>query len=271
MEIILECVLTIGNLYFVLFMCGAIFISYLFSVIVITILSIKDGKPGIASMIADIFEGPFMFFIFNAAYGLGYFYLTIPEPAHQILEISVNILFVINLAWLFYRGVTIVFVRSFKAVVPQHLKILKIAITVASVVALVVLFRNHPVALLFSVVIALLFMFIIHRVILTVPAPPLTRKVAVTKKLITTHLYIATSETDESVMRAIGLIREAISEAEGTGEDARASLSGFTTGAFDIVIRYYVTQPQEIDQIKERVNLNIIKKIRDSGIKLSTS
>jgi len=261
---------SVSNLYFILLMVAAIVINYLISTLINTArLLIERKNSNIISIINSI-TGPLLMFFLNAAYGIGYDYLSLPLSLEASLKHSPAILLIINGLWLAINIIPELLMKIFKALTPVKIKLIKRGLILAGLILIIILFYAHYVAILASALLAVIF-FLIAQKITLIPKPTFAEKATIPKRLITTHLYISTKETHESVKQAIELIKSSICEIENTGENPRASLSGFTPGAFDILIQYYITAPEKIDEVKELVNLNIIKKLNEKNINFSTS
>ncbi len=264
----LNILFSINNLYFILLMVAAIVINYLISTLLNTTrLFMEKKKPGLISII-DSISGPLLMFFLNAAYGIGYDYLSLPLSFEIYLRHSPSILLIINGLWLAYNIIPELLIKIFKALTPAKVKFIKRGLVLASLILIIILFHAHYIAILASVFVAIIFFFIAQK-IAVIPKPSFAEKVVVPKRLITMHLYISTKETHDSVKQAIDLVKNSISEIQNTGENPRVSLSGFTPGAFDILIQYYIMDPERIDEIKEQVNLNIIKKLKEEKVQFS--
>jgi hypothetical protein len=270
MNTITEKILAAGNLYFILIIGAAIFINYLIVFLMKAITANIDEKKANKLWIINIVKGPFMILIINAGYGFGYSYLELPLSMRPALGNTTNILWVINLGWLAFNSVHGIVVRLFKAVPVGTIRFINFFVICIWTILIFILFRGQYIALLIAIAWSVVFIFVIQKFIVTVHRPAITKKVVIPKRLIMTHIYLASSETDEAVARALKFIKEAIQEVKGTEDNPRATLSGFTKGGFDILIKYFVIEPENMEQIKERVNLNIIK-LNQGNIKLSTA
>lgn len=264
----IEAILSIGNLYFLLIMLAAILITYFISILLNNIIFFVENKQPSILWIFYSISGPFLMFILNAAYGIGYYYLTLPSTLKNLLEHSVNILLIINLGWLVINFIPTLLLKIVQALSFKMARIIRIFLTVFWVILIILLFYTQYIALIFGTIVATLFSLIVQKII-SAPKPKLREKVVIPKKLVMTHLYISTAETHQTVSEAVNLIKEAINEIDGTGDNPHASLSAFKPGAFDILIKYDIKNVEKIGEIKEKVNLNIIKKLNDRNIKFS--
>jgi small-conductance mechanosensitive channel len=217
----------------------------------------------------DGFFAPLMLFIVITAYSIAYSFLKLPFISPDMIERTPGILLLVNAGWVFVRGGKHMLMRIFKVLNQKVLRYYMAGCVVITGVVIALMHYRHYPALVASAIMAVIFILLVIEVTRIAPEIRSGAEDAAPRRLIMTHIYLATSETDEAVKRAIQAIKEAIEATDGTEKGPYASLAGFTHGAFDILIRYYISMPDKLDQVKQEVNLNIIKKLRDINIKLS--
>ena len=176
----------------------------------------------------------------------------------------------INIGWFLFKLIPTLLLKVFRALHGNVIKFTKILIVLLWAILLIVFYAPQYIALLVGAALALMFAFIADKLI-TMPKPRIIKPAVIPKKIVITHIYISTKMTHEAVSQAIQLIKEAINEIEGTGEEPQVSLSAFKPGAFDIVVKYTVLKAEIVSTIKEKVNINIIKKLNENNIELSGS
>ncbi|MBN2620731.1 hypothetical protein JXB22_06520 [candidate division WOR-3 bacterium] len=213
--------------------------------------------------------GPLMFFILVTGYGCAYSFLHLPVLSPDALERAFGILLFINAGWVILNVGKGALIALFRVVSRNVMRIYTIACLIAASAVIIALYSQFYPALIVSAILAILFVLLVNNITRIAPEIRPGQDETSPRRLIMTHIYIATSETDEAVKRALQAIREAIEATEGAEKCPYASLAGFTHGAFDILIRYYISIPERLDEVRQEVNLAIIRKLRDINIKMS--
>lgn len=263
---IIATIFVVNNLYFLLIMFATILFAYLIAVILNTFeIVVEESKP-ILRWIIVFLSLPFLMFIFNVGYGIGYPFLSLPPAWKNALNHSVSIVLIINGMLLIFNVISLFYV--IKKLKFRIIRTVQIIYAVCCIGILFLLFYTNLGALIFSFALTVLFFFGSQR-LLSIRKPKIIEKPVIPKRLIITHIYPSITESHEKITEAIKLIKEAISEIPGTGDIAQVSASGFTPGAIDLLIKYYIIDSEKLEEIKSEVNLNIIKKLNEKNIKLA--
>jgi hypothetical protein len=258
-----------SNLIFIGILFAGFVIMYLCTIALKALRAlVADSRKGLLWLF-DGFFGPLMMFIAVTAYSIAYSFLKLPFLSSSMIERTPGILLFINGGWLLLSGGKHSLIRIFRVLNQKFLTVYMIGCVLATGAVIALLYYQYYPALLLSAVVTVVFILLVIEITRIAPEIRPGAEGATPRRLIMTHIYLATSETDEAVKRAVHAIKEAIESIDGTEKGPYASLAGFTHGAFDILVRYYVTVPEKVDQIKQEVNLSIIKKLRDINIKLS--
>ena len=265
-----ETIFSIGNLYFLLIIAASIFLAYLTSVILNSVsIIIEERKPWL-TLLVDMLAAPFLMFVMNVGYGIGFGFLRLPSSIKPSWESSTTIVLIINLGLLVVNAVPVLLLRLVNTLSSKAARSIKAALALVIGLLIIALFAAHYAALTVSAVFAFIF-FLITSWLLSVPKPKIAEQPVIPKRLVIAHVYISTAEPHEKIAEAIDVIHEAIAEIPGVGEKPHASLSGFIPNAVDVLIKYFVLDAMRIEETKEKVNLNILKKLNERKIKLSAA
>lgn len=257
------------NLIFVGILSAGVAVMYLCTIAFKALRMILAEKKRNILWLFDGCFGPCMFFVLTTAYSGAYSFLRIPALSTAAIEQTFGILLYVNAGWLILSLGKRVLIVLFKVVSQNTMRIYTIAWLVGIGVGIIVLYYRFYAALIFSAIVAIVFIVLVNEITRIAPEIRLGQEETSPRRLIMTHIYIATSETDEAVKRALQAIKQAIETVDGTEKGPYASLAGFTRGAFDILVRYYISVPEKLDEIKQEVNLAIIRTLKDINVKLS--
>jgi hypothetical protein len=260
--------LSSNNLLFILILLAGVFLTYLAALAIDTLGNLLEEKRPRAIWLLDAATQPFLMFILNFAVGVGYGFVNIPATWRTVADPLPTIILFINLLWFVYNFLQSFIFNVLRRMADRMKKIILFTVILAMVVLVIVLFYQSYVALIASALLALLFVLIIQKVV-AMRKPKLVDKVVIPKKMVISHVYISTTETHDKVSGAIELIKQAMAEIPDIGKDPQATLSGFVPGAFDVMVKYFIERPDKFDAKKNDVNLNIIKKLNENGIKIS--
>jgi|GEM_PF-2715394 len=260
---------SLTNLIFVGILIAGFAIMYVCAIALKALRAVIAEKKKYLLLLFDGLFGPFMMFVVITAYSCAYTFLRLPFVSADMLGRTPGILLLINAGWLLMSGGEKAFITILKVINQKILTIYSIICIVATAMIIVILYYEVYPALILSLILAAIFIMLVNEITRIAPELHTGSEQLSSRRLIITHIYIATSETDEAVKRAIQAIKQAIEATEGTEKQPYASLTGFTHGAFDILVRYFITTPEELDQIKQQVNLAIIRKLGDINVKLS--
>jgi small-conductance mechanosensitive channel len=257
------------NLIFLGILIAGVAIIYVCTIALKSMRMILVEKKRDLVWLLDGCFGPLMFFILATAYGCAYSFLRLPMLSLDALERTLGILLFIDAGWAILNVGKGTLIALFKVVSQSVMRIYTIVCLIVISAVIIALYYQFYSALILGAIIAILFVLLVNEITRIAPEIRPRQEETLPRRLIMTHIYIATSETDEAVKRALQAIKEAIEATDGTEKSPYASLAGFTHGAFDILIRYYISVPEKLDEVKQEVNLAIIRKLRDINIKLS--
>lgn len=205
--------------------------------------------------------------VFVTGYSLAYNFLTLPFW-YDLLSRSALFLTYLTFSWFLVNLITVLF----SLFVVKGIKLIRTLLIVIFLFVSSVLFLSTPLVLAIGAVLAVLFYFLIHR-IASLPTPGFVQLVDEHKtypRLIQIHLFLSPKMTGEKIERTLNLIKEAIADIKGTGEERTAIFCGFAPSGLDILIKYYIVDHARLDQIKNDVNLTIVKKLNEAGIELGS-
>jgi hypothetical protein len=259
---------TANNLIFILVLCAGVFLTYLAALAIDALGSVLEEKRPRAIWLLDAATHPFLMFILNIAIGVGLGFAYLPAAWRQVVDPLPTIILFINLLWFGYNLLQSFVINILRNIADRIKKAILIVAILAMVLLLIVLFYQSYAALITSALLSLLFALIIQKIV-AMRKPKLVGKVVIPKKMVISHIYISTGETHDKVSSAIDLIKQAMAEVPDIGKDPQASLSGFVPGAFDVLVKYFIEKPENFDAKKNDVNLNIVKKLNENGIKIS--
>jgi hypothetical protein len=260
--------LSSNNLVFILILCAGVFMTYLAAMAIDALGSMLENRRPRAIWLMDAATQPFLMFIMNVAIAVGLGFAVLPLSWRPVVEPLPAIMLFINLLWFGYNLWQSFVLNVLRRMADRAKKTILIATILAMILLLIVIFYQAYIALVTSALISLFLVLVIQKIV-TLRKPKLVEKVVIPKKMVISHVYISTSETHDKVSGAIALIRQAIAEIPDIGKDPQATLSGFVPGAFDVVVKYFIERPENFDGKKNDVNLNIIKKLNENGIKIS--
>jgi hypothetical protein len=256
------------NLFFILILCAGVFLAYLATLGIDALATLLEDKKPRAIWVLDAATQPFLMFILNVAVGIGLGFARLPPSWRAVTEPLPTIILFINLLWFIYNFLQTFVLNVLRRMADRWKKTILTAAILAMVILVIVVFYQTYAALITSALLSLLFVLIIQKIV-AMRKPKLVGKVVIPKKMVISHVYISTSETHDKVSGAIDLIKRAIGEIPDIGKDPQVSLSGFVPGAFDVMVKYFIEQPENFDGKKNDVNINIIKKLNENGIKIS--
>jgi hypothetical protein len=256
------------NLIFILILCAGVFVTYLAALAIDALASVLEEKRPRAIWLLDAATHPFLMFILNIAIGVGLGFAYLPPNWRAVVDPLPTIILFINLLWFGYNFLQFFVINVLRRLADRMKKAILIMAILIMVLLLIVLFYQSYTALITSALLSLLFALIIQKIV-AMRKPKLVDKVVIPKKMVISHVYISTAETHDKVSSAIELIKQAMVEVPDIGKDPQAMLSGFVPGAFDVMVKYFIERPENFDAKKNDVNLNIIKKLNENGIKIS--
>ncbi len=261
-------VVSSNNLLFLLILLAGIFMTYMAALAIDIFSRYLEDKKYRAGWIFDIALQPFLMFILNISYGIAFTFLALPPAWKNAIDNSPAIVLFINLMWLIYN-VFQSLIFNWAARLPNRIKrLLQFFIVLILASVLVILFYQSITAVMTSAGITLLFVLIIDRIVI-MRKPKVVEKPFIPKKMVISHIFISGVETHDRIAGAIELIKAAIVEVPNTGKDPAVTLSGFVPGAFDLMIKYFIDKADMYDQVRNEVNLNIIRHLNERGIKIN--
>ena len=113
MDKTIETLYSIQNLYFLLIICGSIFLAYIVSIIISSASNIVEERNPHLVWLFDIISAPLLMFIMNIGYGFVFNFLNIPSKSG--LEPSITIVLAINVGILAANLVPFILIKSIKA------------------------------------------------------------------------------------------------------------------------------------------------------------
>ncbi|HEX7319069.1 MAG TPA: hypothetical protein VF399_01780 [bacterium] len=259
-----------GSLYFFLIQCAAIFLAYMVSVITSSLSNIIEDKNPRISWIVDALTPALLMFIMCIGYGIGYDYLSFPSLLKMALEPSRTIILFITLGVLLTQFLPAMLLKTVKSFTASGARMIQAGIGIIYTIIIILMYIDLVKALVLSLFCGIIF-YLITVWMLSKPKPRVMQQPVIPKKLVISHVYISTTETHENIEKSVRLIREAITETVGTGDSPQVSPSGFIPGAVDIILKYFVMDASQMEQIKSKVNLNIIKKLSEHTIKMAST
>ncbi len=263
-----KAVVSSNNLLFLLILLAGIFMTYMAALAIDIFSRYLEDKKYRAGWIFDIALQPFLMFILNLSYGIAFTFLALPLAWKNAIDNSPAIVLFINLMWLIYN-VFQSLIFNWAARLPNRIKrLLQFFIVLILASVLVILFYQSITAVMTSAGITLLFVLIIDRIVI-MRKPKVVEKPFIPKKMVISHIFISGIETHDRIAGAIELIKAAIIEVPNTGKDPAVTLSGFVPGAFDLMIKYFIDKADMYDQVRNEVNLNIIRHLNERGIKIN--
>jgi hypothetical protein len=263
-------VVSASNLWFVLILLAGIFLTYLVAMAIETLVQYIEDRNPRAVWVLDTATQPFLMFILSVSYGIGFTFLVLPGTWKMSIDASPTIILLINFFWLAFNFLQILITSVARRWSDKLKRAILAVIVVIFAIITIVLFYQSYVAILVSALFALFFVFIIEKIISS-RKPKIVEKVVIPKKMVISHIYLSTSEPHDRVSGAIDLIKEAIVEIPGADKDPQVTLSSFLPNAFDLMVKYFILKPEKFEELKNTVNLNIIKKLNEKGIKISTA
>ncbi len=270
MSKVFENLLSTGSLYFFLIQCAAIFLTYLVSIILSSLSNIIEDKNPRISWIVDAFMPAILMFIMCIGYGIGFDYLSLPAPLKIALEPSRTIILLIALGALLTQFLPALLLRIVKSFTASSARMIQAGIGIIFTIIVILMYINLVKALVLSLFCGIVF-YLITVWMLTKPKPKVMQQPVIPKRLVISHVYISTAESHENIEKSIRLIREAIQETVGTGDSPQVSPSGFIPGAVDVIIKYFIMDASMMEQVKTKVNLNILKKLNEHTIKMAST
>lgn len=265
----LEYYLSTDNLIFIGIMIAGFAVMYVCTVGLKALRIVVSEKRQNLLLLFDALFGPVMFFVMITAYSCAYTFLRVPFLSPHMLERTPGILLLVNAGWLLLSVGKKLLITIFKVLNQRLLAVYTVACLVVVGAIILLIYHQYYPAMILSAILTVLFILLVNEITQIAPELQTHQDQLSSRRLIISHIYIATSETDDAVKRAIHAIKEAIDATEGTEKGSYAALTGFTHGAFDLLVRYYIESPENLDQIKQEVNLAIIRKLRDIDVKLS--
>uniref|UniRef100_A0A7C4XG24 Mechanosensitive ion channel MscS C-terminal domain-containing protein n=1 Tax=candidate division WOR-3 bacterium TaxID=2052148 RepID=A0A7C4XG24_UNCW3 len=255
----------INNLYFLLIIIGAILFVYILAIFLNNLRRTAGENNQNIGSIVEILSFPFLVFILSSCYGIGFLFLKLPSSWKDALSATPAIVLIIS-------GMAFIFnIISFILKVGPNLKIKRIIQTTFCgfcIGILIYCFYKNLAGLIFSLALSAVFFFVVYK-FLKFRKIAETEKPVITGQLVITHIYPSSAVFQERIKEAMEIIKEAISETPGTGEVLQILASDFTPRGIDLQIKYYITDRQNFDEVKSKVNLNIIKKLNERNIKLT--
>lgn len=263
-----KAVVSSNNLLFLLILLAGIFLTYMAALAIDIFSRYLEDKKYRAGWIFDIALQPFLMFILNISYGIAFTFLALPPAWKNAIDNTPAIVLFINLMWLIYC-VFQSLIFNWAARLPNRIKrLLQFFIVLVLAAVVVIIFYQSITAVMTSAGISLLFLLIIDRIVI-MRKPKVVEKPFIPKKMVVSHIFISGVETHDRIAGAIELIKAAIVEVPNTGKDPVVTLSGFVPGAFDLMIKYFIEKAERFDQVRNEVNLNIIRHLNERGIKIN--
>jgi hypothetical protein len=259
-----------GSLYFFLIQCAAIFLAYMVSVITGSLSNIVEDKNPRVSWIVDALTPALLMFIMCIGYGIGFDYLPLPALLTTALEPSRTIILFITLGILFTQFLPAMFLRMMRNFTASSARMIQAGIGIICTFIVILMYVSQVKALVLSLICGIVF-YLITVWMLSKPKPKVMQQPVIPKRMVISHIYISTSESHENIEKSIRLIRDAITETVGTGDSPQVSPSGFIPGAVDVIIKYFIMDASMMEQVKSKVNLNILKKLSDHSIKMASA
>ncbi len=265
---IFETIFSPGNFIFLGILIVASIATWFLSILLNIVDRYLETRWSPSKRVLDVITQPVLMLVFVTGYALAHPFITLPGLWSEAFGKAAQLLTLITLSWFLVNLITNIVARLNVALA----RFLRYLLTIILLSLSALLFIYHVPAIIVGGFFALIFYLLIQQ-ISSLPPPGFARldtEKKIYPRIIQSHLFLGTKTTGEKIEQALNLIKEAIGEVDGTGQDKSALFSGFAPSGLDILIKYYIIDYQRIDQIKNDVNLKIIKKLNEAGIELGT-
>ncbi len=261
-----EMVFSLGNFMFLGFLVLGFAGAWLLSILFAVVERYLETRWPPSKKILDVVTQPILMLILVTAYAIGSAFLTLPGAWLDSFSGAGQYLTYLTFSWFAVNLVAVLLAR----LTVKGARFLRLALFVVLIVLFSLLFLANWPALIAGVILAALFYILVYR-ISSLPSPGFVQLAGEHKpypRLIQVHLYLGLKTTGDNIEQAIALIKEAITTVNGTGAEKSAIFSGFAPTGLDIMIKYYIVDLAHLDQVKNDVNLTIVKKLNAAGIEL---
>lgn len=244
-------------------------LAWVLSILLVVVERYLETRWPPSKKILDVVFQPILMLVMVTGYALGHTFLTLPGSWFAWFAGAATYLTYLTFSWFLVNlGAAAVGRWTIKGA-----RIVRLGLIIVLVVLSSLLFLNNWPVLLVGGIIALIFLALIYQII-SFPSPGFVQLASEHKaypRLIQVHLYLSLKTPGAKIEQALGLIKEAVTECGGTGEEKSAIFNGFAPDGLDIWIKYYIVDLAHLDQTKNSVNLTIVKKLNEAGIELGTS
>ena len=262
-------IFSLGNFIFLGFLVLGFMVAWLLSILFAVVERYLETRWPPSKKILDVVTQPILMLVLVTGYAIGNAFLTLPGSWLEWFSGAAQYLTYLTFSWFLVNLLSVLLAR----LTVKGARFLRFVLIVVFVVLFSLLFLGNWPALVAGVILAVLFYILVYR-ISSLPSPGFVQLAGEHKaypRLIQIHLYLGLKTTGDKIEQAISLIKDAVATVNGTGDEKSAIFSGFAPTGLDIMIKYYIVDLAQLDQVKNDVNLTIVKKLNAAGIELGAA
>ncbi|MEO0226084.1 MAG: hypothetical protein ABIL05_03930 [candidate division WOR-3 bacterium] len=263
-----ETVFSGGNFIFLGLMVVSFIVTWIISLLFVIVERYLEDRWPPSKKILSIITQPILMLILVTGYALAQTFLVLPIRLYEPFGQASQFLTYLTFSWFLINLLTVLI----SSLTPKGARFIHYLLIIIFLFLVSLIFINRWLVLLIGGILAVIFYLLVYK-ISSLPAPSfvqLADEKKVYPRLIQMHIYLNLKTTGEKIEQALGLIKEAIGEVSGTGEEKNVIFNGFASDGLDIMVKYYIVDIPHLDQIKNDVNLRIVKKLNEAGVQLGS-